>query len=181
MAEEKTLAEVEAELELRKRMLESPFAAVGIVTNKPRGRPPKGHTVHNAPVDEDGKSAAAIAHEQRMSEVTKPASDLSAEGMREWGEKEFHKLIPEAIGTIKWDLKYGDSKQRSDAADRVFKATGLAQKDVNNFGKGGSIVINLGAGADGIRLPFLQKANTEPATPIVQTIEAEAVKKKGER
>lgn len=174
----KTLEQLETELEHKKRLLESPFAAVGIVTNKPRGRPPKGFVPANA--GDEAKANATVAHEQRMAEIVKPASDLSSEGMREWGEKELHKLIPEVVSNIKWDMKYGDSKARAEAGDKILKATGLAQKDVSNFGKGGSIVINLGGtNASSINLPFLQRNNESPTVPVIQTLEQEVKKKDG--
>lgn len=181
MAEEKnkpeqTLEELERELAEKKRLIESPFAAVGLIERKPRGRPPKGIATHNS--SDEAKAAAAIANEQRLAEIPVPASDLSPEGMREYGEKELHKLIPEAVARYSWNLKYGDERASTDIADKIFKATGIAQKEVSNFGKGGSIVINLGAGASGLNLPFMN--NSKPTVPVIATLEGELIKKKEE-
>lgn len=158
--------------------LESPFTAIGNngpiaqPEKRPRGRPPK---IDSTDISDESRDAFS----QRMSEIERPPPDSTPEQLREFGEKEIHKLIPEAVASLKRDIRYGNSKEMADARAEIFKATGIAIKDANNFGKGGQIVINFGAN-QGITLPYLErtkKSNSEPSVPIVNTI---TTKKDGE-
>lgn len=154
-ANDEEIKRLNEEIKRKQKELESPFDNVGLAeTPRPRGRPPK----HITAVDGDAaKAAQETAHEQRMTEIVRPASDLTPEGMRDWGEKELHKLIPEALSRLKWNVKYGDNRDGNEAADKILKATGLSQKEASNFGKGGQIVINLNGAANDIKLPFLDR------------------------
>jgi hypothetical protein len=178
---------IEAELKLKqkrlKEELESPFDNVGAANvtaqGLKRGRPKP--SVISAVDGEAVNNIAEVAHSQRMQDIERPASNLSSEGTREWAEKEIHNLLPEAVASLKYDIKYGDAKARTDARKEIFAATGIDKREANSFGKGGQIVINLGAGAASgdIQLPFLRR-NVEPAAPIIQTLTAKVEPKKDE-
>lgn len=181
---EKTIEELQKEIKKKEKALkdketaalESPFAAVGgeaIATPipRPRGRPPGSvNKVDDTPVE-----VRQAEFNQRMSEIARPASDSSNGSMREWAEKEIHSLLPEAVASLKQDIKYGSAKERADARKEIFAATGVDKKQLNAFNNGGGITINFGANGvpQGINLPFLQRTeqpNTIVSTPIVETL-----------
>jgi hypothetical protein len=176
---------IEAELKLKqkqlKQELESPFDNVGAANVTAAGLL-KGRPKPNKVTAVDGDNTATAmeaAFSQRMEDITRPASDLSPEGKREWAEKEIHGLLPEAVASLKWDIKFGDKAAMAQARKEIFQATGIDKREANNFGKGGQITINLGGVTGDIQLPFLRRQNnTEPASPIVATIEAAAATKK---
>lgn len=167
---------LEEELKKKKAELERPFDLVGqanVGQPRKRGRPPKDKTV--SMVDgESANDARFAAFNQRMEEIKRPASDSTPESMRDWAEKEIHNLLPEAVASLKWDIKYGDSKQRTEARDQILRATGVDKRDAANFGKGGQIVIQMGSESfQGINLPFLQRSSqapSQPAKPLVETL-----------
>ena len=99
--------------------------------------------------------------------------------MRDWAEKEIHNLLPEAVASLAWDIKYGDAKARTEARGEILRATGIDKRDATNFGKGGQIVINVAGGNGGISLPWLQRNEPQPASPVVETLVSDK-KKKGE-
>lgn len=177
---EETLEQLEAELARKKKELEAPFAALGQSTSRPRGRPPKQVNVNSDP-DASPIDIAKAAHSQRLAEIPRPPSNSSAEGMRDWAEKEIHNLLPEAVASLAWDIKYGDGKARTEARGEILRATGIDKRDATNFGKGGQIVINVAGAANGIALPYLQRTpEPKPASPIVEsltTAHANAAKK----
>ena len=168
---EETIKQLEEDIKKKQKELESPFDIVGAATpTKPRGRPPKTATADASP------DAAVIAHSQRMNEITRPPPNSSSESVRDWAEKEIHNLLPEAVASLAWDIKFGDAKARTEARGEILRATGIDKRDAANFGKGGQIVINVAGAANGISLPYLNRSNQEPAKPLVATIE---VDKKG--
>lgn len=177
-----TIKELEDELKLKQKQLESPFAVVGAGQSnpRPRGRPP-GSTnkpKYDAAIGGDESNAIQVAHSQRMAEITRPAPNSSPESVRDWAEKEIHNLLPEAVASLAWDIKYGDNKARTEARGEILRATGIDKKDAASFGKGGQIVINVAGATGGIQLPYLQRApNSEPSSPMVQTLESDASKK----
>lgn len=169
-------AELKQKQEELKQSFESPFSAVGAsdvrADGLKRNRPKPNHITAV-----DGESANApheIAHAQRMSDILRPPSDSSSESMREWAEREIHGLAPEALASLKWDIKHGDAKERAQARGEIFRAMGIDKREANNFGKGGQIVINLSgpSAAGDLQLPFLKRTlpNSEPTNPIIQTL-----------
>jgi hypothetical protein len=174
---DKTIAEIEAELAIKRKALESPFAAVGNVKPGPRrGRPPKIESAIGENVSEE------VAFSQRMQGITRPPPNSSSESVRDWAEKEIHNLLPEAVASLAWDIRYGDSKARTEARGEILRATGIDKKDAASFGRGGQIVIQVNGNATGdLALPYLQRTSTEqkPTSPIVTVLEAEHKGKKG--
>jgi hypothetical protein len=176
-----TIAELEAELKEKQRQLkekfESPFAEVSAapVDAPKRGRPPKQEADPEAT-----KSNAIAAYGQRMAGIKRPAPDSSSESVRDWAEKEIHNLLPEAVASLAWDIKYGDAKARTEARGEILRATGVDKRDATNFGKGGQIVINVGGANGGIALPWLQRTEPQPSSPVVQTLVPDKKKKEEE-
>lgn len=175
---EDTLKQLEADLERKKKELESPFAALGQSTSRPRGRPPKVVQATEQDPNASPIEIAKVAHSQRLAEIPRPPSNSSAESMRDWAEKEIHNLLPEAVASLAWDVKYGDSKARTEARGEILRATGIDKRDAANFGKGGQIVINVAGAANGISLPYLNRTQEpKPASPVVEAL---TTPKKGE-
>lgn len=166
--EAQTIEELEAEIAAKKKQLESPFATVGnAVVKRGPGRPPG--SVNAPPEFEE----ATKAHEQRLNEIRKLPENATEEESREHFQKELYSVLPDIAANLKWDVKYGGTKDRSEAGSKVMRALGLESKDVGNIGKGGQIVINMNGPANTLDLPWLK-----PARPTMQTVEAEIAKKK---
>ncbi len=156
-------AEIERKKAEQKKLYESPFANVGnAVVKRGPGRPPN---ATNAPVD---FSEAEVAHEQRLQQIKRLPDNATEEQHRESFQAELYSVLPDVAANLKWDVKFGGSKERSEAGTKVMRALGLESKDIGNLGKGGQIVINMNGPANTLDIPMLR-----PAKPIMQTIEAE--------
>ncbi len=149
-------AEIKAKKDAQKKQLESPFANVGnAVVNRGPGRPPK---------QELNFTEAEVAHEQRLNQIKKLPENATEEQHREAFQAELYSVLPDVAANLKWDIKFGGSKERSEAGTKVMRALGLESKDVGNIGKGGQIIINLGGPANTLDLPLLR--------PVMKTVEA---------
>lgn len=151
-----TMEELEAEIAAKKKQLESPFATVGnAVVKRGPGRPPK---------EELQFTDAEMAHEERLKQIKRPPESATEEESREHFQKELYSVLPDIAANLKWDVKYGGTKDRSEAGSKVLRALGLENKDVGNVGKGGQIVINMNGPANTLDLPLLR--------PVMKTVEA---------
>jgi hypothetical protein len=74
----------------------------------------------------------------------------------EWAQKKLVDLLPEAVASVQWDLRYGTDKVRSEAADKVLRANGLDKREASQGG-GGLIVLNIGTEAS--KIPWLERLN----------------------
>lgn len=154
-----TIEELEAEIAAKKKQLESPFATVGnAVVKRGPGRPPK---------EELQFTEAEAAHEQRLQQIKRLPENATEEESRDAFQKELYSVLPDIAANLKWDVKYGGSKERSEAGSKVMRALGLESKDIGNVGKGGQIVINMNGPANTLDLPWLK-----PTKPVMQTVEA---------
>jgi hypothetical protein len=156
---EQTIEELEAEIEEKKaqqlKQLQSPFATVGnAAVKRGPGRPPKAELTY-----EDGEEA----HQQRMQQIKRLPDNATEEESREHFNKELYSVLPDIAANLKWDVKFGGSKERSEAGTKVMRALGLESKDVGNIGKGGQIVINMNGPANTLDLPLLR--------PVMKTVE----------
>lgn len=151
-----TIEELEAEIEAKKKQLESPFANVGnAVVKRGPGRPPK---------EELQFSEAEAAHEQRLQQIKRLPENATEEESREAFQKELYSVLPDIAANLKWDIKFGGTKDRSEAGSKVLRALGLESKDVGNIGKGGQIVINMNGPANTLDIPLLK--------PVMKTVES---------
>lgn len=167
-----TIEELEQEIEEKKaqqlKQLQSPFATVGnAAVKRGPGRPPK-----EALTYEDG----AEAHEERLKQIKRLPENATEEESREHFNKELYSVLPDIAANLKWDVKFGGSKERSEAGTKVMRALGLESKDVGNIGKGGQIVINMNGPANTLDLPLLRTAK-----PVMQTVEALVSNKKEDK
>lgn len=154
-----TIEELEKEIQQKKdaakKQLESPFANVGnAVVNRGPGRPPK---------QELNFSESEVAHEQRLQQIKRLPDNATEEDKRDHFQKELYDVLPDIAANLKWDVKFGGSKERSEAGTKVMRALGLESKDVGNIGKGGQIIINMSGSANTLDLPLLR--------PVMKTVE----------
>lgn len=157
-----TIEELEAEIAAKKKQLESPFAEVGnAVVKRGPGRPP-GST--NAQPDFE---EATAAHEQRLQQIKRLPENATEEESREHFQKEIYSILPDIAANIKWNVKFGGSKERADAETKALRILGLENKDIGNIGKGGQIIINMNGSANTLDIPMLKR-------PVMQTVEAMA-------
>lgn len=82
-------------------------------------------------------------------------SNLKGEDAQRWAQDKLVSLLPEAVASVMHDLRYGNDKVRSEAADKVLRANGLDKREAAQGG-GGLIVLNIGTqGMDAV--PWLQR------------------------
>lgn len=82
---------------------------------------------------------------------------LKGEAATQWAQEKLVDLLPEAVASIQYDLRYGTDKVRAEAADKVLRANGLDKREAREGG-GGLIILQLGdSGAKGI--PWLERLN----------------------
>ena len=174
MSDTNTVAELEAEIARKKaeqlKLLNSPFAEVGnAVTKRGPGRPPNSILAFST---EDAEEA----HTQRLQQIKRLPENATEEESREHFNKELYSVLPDIAANLKWDVKFGGSKERSEAGTKVMRALGLESKDIGNVGKGGQIVINMNGPANTLDLPWLK-----PIRPTMQTAEALAADAKKDK
>lgn len=166
MADADEIKKLEAEIEAKKaeqrKAFESPFASVGnAVVKRGPGRPP-GST--NTPIEFE---AAEAAHEQRLGLIKRLPENATEEEQRDAFQKEIYTILPDIAANIKWDVKFGGSKERSEAGTKALRILGLENKELGSIGKGGQIVINMNGPANTLDIPMLK-----PTRPVMQTVEA---------
>ena len=109
-----------------------------------------------AKLDED--ALAKIAPEEQAfhtrATLAKLPKDLAGEAATEWATKKLVDLLPEAVASLAWDLRYGTDKVRSEAADKVLRANGLDKREASPGG-GGLIVLNIGS--EVAKVPWLER------------------------
>lgn len=121
------------------------------------------------PLDLDKLKAeepAQLAHRQRLTMAGVP-KNLKGENARQWAEQKLQELLPDAVASLSWDLKYGSDKARQDAVDKVLKANGMDKRE-GVQAQGGTIILNIGSGSTNI--PWLDRV--KPARPVVEAITA---------
>jgi len=146
---------------------------------KPKKLCPKGHTVGSivgggrcgvnrcgadtaaltgpAKLDEDALAKISPEdreHYTRMTQAGVPKG-LKGEAATDWAKGKLVDLLPEAVASLQYDLRYGSDKVRSEAADKVLRANGLDKREASPGG-GGLIVLNFGStGSTGV--PWLER------------------------
>lgn len=91
---------------------------------------------------------------RRLSKL--PKSALKGEEATKWAQDKLVELLPEAVASVAYDLRYGSDKQRSEATDKVLRANGVDRRDAPSSGQGGLIVLNLAA-PQLDKVPWLQR------------------------
>lgn len=82
---------------------------------------------------------------------------LDGEEATKWAETKLRNLLPEAVANIAHDLRYGTTKERAAAADRVLASQGLDKREAARNAGQGLIVLNINTGSDGDKVPWLER------------------------
>lgn len=114
------------------------------------------------------KSPADAEADSRLSLAKVPAGGLKGDEAIKWSQDKMVELLPEAVANIAWNLRYGTTKERAEATDRVLRANGMDRRDVGPQ-SGGLIVLNLGNSTADV--PWLKRV--QPARPVVETLAKE--------
>lgn len=95
-------------------------------------------------------------HVIKMAMLEAPVG-LTGEAAEQHADAKLVALLPAAVGELEWMLKYGDDKQRENAAKQVLDSTGRGKREVAGASTP-SIVINLSPGA---ALPWRTSAQVQ--------------------
>lgn len=87
--------------------------------------------------------------------LSKLPKSLKGDEATKWAQDKLVELLPEAVASVAYDLRYGDDKRRSEATDKVLRANGMDKRDAPS-NQGGLIVLNLGQAETG-KVPWLQR------------------------
>ena len=96
---------------------------------------------------------AMVRREVRREVLGGLPSELEGEEAETWTQRRIVGLLPDAVAEVEYQFKFGDDKQRLDAADRVLDMNGYRRREATG-GAGQTIILNLGAGS----LPWQQGA-----------------------
>lgn len=111
----------------------------------------------------DEKALAALPPEEQAwatrKQLAKLPAGLAGDAAQQWAQKKLVDLLPEAVASVAYDLRYGTDKVRAEAADKVLRANGLDKREAAGGG-GGLIVLNL-TGADTGKIPWLERLNSK--------------------
>lgn len=106
---------------------------------------------------EVGEGEKAFSRRAKLSQL--PVG-LKGEEATKWAQDKLVALLPEAVASVAYDLRYGTDRERSAAADRVLAASGLDKREAAKTGGQGLIVLNINTGGESI--PWLQRMYTKP-------------------
>jgi len=104
-------------------------------------------------------------HRARLA-YTKTPSDLHGADAEEFADKKIVHLLPAAVAELEFQLKFGDDKQRMDAATKVLDATGRGKREMLNGGSGPLIILT---GNSVIQPPWRKPSATIDVTPAPTT------------
>lgn len=80
---------------------------------------------------------------------------LKGEEAAEWSEQKLKDMLPEAVAQVQWDLRFGNDKVKSEAADKVLRANGLDKREAGVSKAQPTIVLNISGGS--VSAPWLQR------------------------
>jgi hypothetical protein len=92
---------------------------------------------------------------EKRARLVKLPKGLKGEEAAKWAQDKLTALLPEAIASVAFDLRYGGNSQRAAATETILKANGLDRREAAPS-NGGLIVLNLGQAAAG-QVPWLQR------------------------
>lgn len=95
----------------------------------------------------------------KRSRLSKLPENLEGDEATKWAETKLRNLLPEAVANIAHDLRYGNQKERSAAADRVLASQGLDKREAARNAGQGLIVLNINTNQESI--PWLQRTMTK--------------------
>lgn len=115
-------------------------------------------------IERNAKKDAAFAQTRltvRNSMVEQPPEGLDTAEAEEWTQKKMVALLPAAVAELEYQLKFGDDRQRMDAARDVLDANGMRKRDAITA-SGQTIVLNIA------NLPWSPVVNGEVKNGIAQ-------------
>lgn len=105
--------------------------------------------------------AAHDSHQYKMGLVGGlSVSEKADADIKAWADRKAVEMLPAAMAEINFALKFGNDKQRQEAADRVLDMHGLRKREAQ-AGNHATIVLNLG-GDKGVlekQLPWLSRTD----------------------
>lgn len=112
-------------------------------------RPARSHAA------EETETAIAVRRHEAQNKLMKvPDVTLTAEEASAYVDNKLNALLPSAIAQMEFNLRYGDDKQKTEAAKYVLEAKGFSKKETANTPQ--SIIV-LAPGFDMRQLPWLKR------------------------
>lgn len=106
-------------------------------------------SLKEAPPDEKDRLAKALAtkvgHWAARKALLNVPEGLQGADAEEWAQKEGVALLPAAVAELKYQLLYGDDKQRSEAARDVLSMNGMRNRE-SGGNNAPTIILNIGGG-----------------------------------
>lgn len=111
------------------------------------------------PVLEGGKYRDRMGEEEqaylKRANLSRLPVGLTGDEATKWSQEKLIALLPEAVASVAYDLRYGTEKVRAAAADRVLAASGMDKREAAKGGGQGLIVLNINTGGENI--PWLTR------------------------
>lgn len=95
-------------------------------------------------------------------EALVPAPNLTGAAAEEYVEEKKVALLPQALAEVEFQLRYGDNKERAEAARDVLRMNGMLNRDAPT-GVAPTVIINMG---DKQALPWLKRKEDENGAQI---------------
>lgn len=102
----------------------------------------RGERVAKIKREEIERGMMQIARKEVRAGLTEAAPELGGEEAESWALQKISRLLPDAVAELEYQLKFGDDKQRMDAARDVLDANGLRKRDAMGA-SGQTIVLNV--------------------------------------
>jgi hypothetical protein len=119
--------------------------------------------------EEAGKLAVRAGRYAARRGLVPVPTGLQGGEAEEYAQKKLVELLPEAVGNLEYDLKYGDDKARAEASHKVLAANGLANRE-----QAGNMVPPIVLNFTGV-LPWMQVPGVSPQTMKEVTKRAQIV------
>ena len=146
--------------DVERKAREATFAATDIALARAEKREEETFNdrkgLKEAPVDEKDRTAKVLATKVGQWAARKALlqvpEGLGGADAEEWAQKEGVALLPMAVAELKYQLLYGDDKQRSEAARDVLSMNGMRNRE-SGGNNAPTIILNIGGGP----LPWEEK------------------------
>lgn len=103
------------------------------------------------PVGRMGEEETAIQNRFKLAQL--PA-DGNVDDPVAWSKDSLAKMLPEAVAQLKWDLRKGTDKVRSEAAEKVLRANGMDKREAVQQERQPTIILNIGTDS---KAPWLER------------------------
>lgn len=103
-------------------------------------------------------AGSAVGHFATRMAMMKAPTGLSGPEAEQWADRKMVEFLPLAAVAVGYNLKFGDSKERIEAARIVLDATGRSKREIAG-GTQPLLILNFGGGQ--VSLPWSQGANAK--------------------